>query len=215
MKSVTPRNGDADFTNPSSTSHGEVNENNTSTFSSRRTQLIVGSSVSIWRKGYIWLVLALAVVGVGIAIWFSLSDTPKADTVTPSTTLDASTGDTGDATAFQMPSKEERAQVQLVDPIEANKKMNLYEISNAQQVKLSLVAKKSTMVEVREVDSKGKTLSTKTLKNGDKLDFTHQQGLYIKLNEPMAALLSVNGVTMDTSTEEDEGIYQFRLVKGE
>ncbi|SHE41589.1 protein of unknown function [Seinonella peptonophila] len=173
---------------------------------------------ALWSKWYIWLSLILILIAAGGGVWWWLGSGENAKTSAAhsktnlTTTPNNSISQEEETTSFTVPSKEDRAQVSLIDPVEANEKLDIYEVSNAKQVDVLLEAKKTTQIEVRSVDRSGSVLASKTLNKGQKLEQTNDKGLYVKINNPEQVTLSVNGVTIQTSKN---GVYQFRLASSE
>lgn len=115
-----------------------------------------------------------------------------------------------DLQSFQLPTAKDRAQLQLIEPKEANEKADKYRVSNTETIQLSVVAKKSTQIKVMHGDQEGKVIN-KTLQPNEEQSFQDSQSLSIEVSNPHAVKLSVNGITIDTSEQTDQARYQFEL----
>lgn len=112
--------------------------------------------------------------------------------------------------SFQLPTAKDRARVQLVEPKEVNEKGDKYQVSNTETIQLSVVAKKSTQIKVIHGSQEGKVIN-KTLQPDEKQSFQDSQSLSIDVSDPQAVKLSVNGITIDTSQQTEQALYQFSL----
>lgn len=171
---------------------------------------------SPWRKRLIWIVailLVLIVVSIGIWYWWidpsqASSDQQHQD----STQITSSDSNAEKETAqFEIPSKDKRATVTLVDPIESNESQDIYEVGNAKEVSLQLIAKKPAKVTIRAVDAQGEILLQKQLNATEKVDFQHKEGIHLTFSSSAIQTLSVNGIHIEPSDENEKGVYQFRL----
>jgi hypothetical protein len=174
---------------------------------------------SAWRKRLIWIVtilLVLIAVSIGIWYWWNYPSRAAEDQSNESTKLPASDTSAEKETAqFEVPSKEKRATVTLVDPIESNENQDVYEVGNAEEVRLQLTAKKPAEMTIRAVDAQGKVLLQKQLKANEKVDIQHKEGIHLTFSSSAIQTLSVNGIHIEPSDENEKGVYQFRLTQDE
>lgn len=180
------------------------------------------TGVSAWQKRLIWIIailLVLIAVSIGIWYWWSYPSRAASDqqhqsnvsTKLPTTETSAEK----ETAQFEVPSKDMRATVTLVDPIESNESQDIYEVENAKEVSLQLIAKKPAKITIRAVDAKGQILLQKQLKATEKVNFQHKEGIHLTFSSSAIQTLSVNGIHIAPSDENEKGVYQFRLTQDE
>jgi transcriptional regulator with XRE-family HTH domain len=106
-----------------------------------------------------------------------------------------------------------RPVLELKKPAEISKEGDIYELKNARQVEVSLVALEPTAIRVRENGPTGKILDEKTLQAGEKVQYVHEKWLVVRIENPSKVKLYVNGIEVDTSEMKDPGIFQFQLAE--
>lgn len=159
------------------------------------------------RKQWIWIgsVSLLTVVAIAVGTWLFIgSDTEEARVQDQNLTT---TSGIRKNTTFKLPTAEERAKIELVEPIELNKKNDLYHVSNVQTLKVNISAKKSTTIEVGQNGS----LSKKNLQANENITLSDDQAISIRLNEPNSINLSVNGVTIEPSDSSKSEVASYRF----
>lgn len=175
---------------------------------------------SVWRKRLIWIVaILLVLIAVAIGLWYwwsypsqvSSDQQHQSDQSTPLSVSDSSSKK--ETVGFEVPSKYERATVTLVNPIELNESQDIYEVGNAKEVSLQLIAKKPAKITIRETDAQGQILLQKQLKANEKMDFHHKKGIDLTCPSSAIDTLSVNGIHIEPSDENEKGAYQFRLAQ--
>ena len=173
---------------------------------------------SAWRKRLFWIVpiLLLLIAGsVGAWYWWSQSSSSADSDEGPLSIPSNSSGTSSakeEVASFKVPSKEERATVTLVNPIESNESKDIYEVNNAKEVHLQLTAKQPAKITVRAADEKGEVLLQKQLAANEHVNVQHEQGLYLTVSSQAIDTLTINGVQIKpTITENEQGAYQFRL----
>jgi cytoskeletal protein RodZ len=106
-----------------------------------------------------------------------------------------------------------RPVLELKEASEKSEEGDIYELKNARQVELSLVALGPTEIRVRENGPEGKILEEKTLSAGEKVQYVHEKWLVIRIENPSKVELYVNGIRVDTSGIKESQIFQFRLAE--
>lgn len=159
------------------------------------------------RKQWIWIssISLLTVIAVAVVTWLFIgSDTEKAIVQDRKSTT---TSELRKNTTFKLPTAEERAKIELVEPIELNKKSDLYHVSNVKRLEVNISAKKPTTVEVGQDGS----FSKKNLQANENITLSDDQAISIRLSEPKSVNLSVNGVTIEPSNSSKSEVASYRF----
>jgi cytoskeletal protein RodZ len=151
--------------------------------------------------------LTVLVVAVIAVVWLFMagdkSSAQEVKTVTPAVSNQK------DTTA---PVSEKRPTVSLLKTPESNYKYgDLYGISNADQVEVTIKATKSTGVRVRSGGPTGQVLADKELAAGETVTYSDPKWISLRIDHPNQVMLYVNGVLIDTSGQEEVSLFQFKL----
>ncbi|TCS92584.1 RodZ domain-containing protein [Hazenella coriacea] len=158
----------------------------------------------------IWSLIGLIILAIPLLIWWLSDDNQTVvHSVNPSTTSSPS-----DAKVTSEQSKSTRAEVKLIQPSETYDYGDVYGISQSDQVQVKVTAVKPTEIRVRESGPQGKIIFEKELQSNQVETFTHDQWISLRVNHPSHVLLSVNGVTIDTSEQKEIQVYQLKVVDG-
>jgi cytoskeletal protein RodZ len=149
-------------------------------------------------------VLTAAFLLVSLCVFlFTGNEKPEAASVLPKAD--------GKSTETVSPPAESKAVVHLVKPAESNKYGDEYDVKNADQVVVKITALKETGIRVRADGPMGKVLADTRLAPNESKTFTHDKWLSLRIEHPNYVKITVNGVTIDTSTQTSLQLYQFKL----
>lgn len=172
------------------------------------------SQKPFWKNAYTWIgVFSLFILGG--CVWYVVStffmDEQKTgtDEKMPVSSQQTSKQKTSQ---LQLPTKDDRALLQLIEPVEVNNKGDRYQVSNAEEVQLVVTAKKPTQISV-EFGSGKKT--SKNLQAGEEQTFTDAKSISIDVTAPNQVQISVNGNIVDTTNQTEKAFYQFLLENDE
>jgi cytoskeletal protein RodZ len=157
---------------------------------------------------YVPIILILVLIPIGVWWWSSSSDPVQ---VSGSS---AKTGSGQSNLTSEQPKEQEEnpVQVKLTDAAEANDaKVDVYEVTNANQLEVKVEAKEAAKVLIRAKDRKGEILFRDTLDENQSKVVTHQEGIYLRLYKPSQMMLTVNGVVIETAEQEEALAYEFKL----
>lgn len=159
------------------------------------------------RKQWIWVssISLLTVIAIAVGTWLFIgSGTEEASVQDQKSTT---TSELRKNTTFKLPTAEERPKIELVEPIELNKKNDVYHVSNVKTLEVNISAKKSTTIEVGQDGS----FSKKSLQANENITLSDDQAISIRLNEPNSINLSVNGVTIEPSDSSRSEVASYRF----
>ncbi len=84
-------------------------------------------------------------------------------------------------------------------------------ISQVDSLHILLQAQGKVNIRVRENGTKGNVLAEKTMSDGESFNITGKKWVVIRLDKPKLIMLKVNDVLIDTSTQSDSYIYEFKM----
>lgn len=166
-----------------------------------------------WKK-WLWYGVPLAVivmVGVGwLLVSHFFSDQKGANVEDTST----QTTEQKQVSTVTFPTAKDRAKLELIEPIELNNKYDRFRLSNVNKIELVVTAKnKPTTIEVglhQQNQPEQKNLSA-----NEKVQFSDQQAISLRINQPSQVHVSVNGITVEPTHPTKQASYRFELQAGE
>lgn len=189
----------------------EPGSNGSSTLNTESRRRSRSSKPVFWKNKILWISLG-SIVLLGSFSWFMISLFAGEDDLEDATEQVAvkTTQQSGDQNVsdFKVPTIDERAQLQLVEPIEVNNKEDRYQVSNAHTVELEVTAQVPTQITVHPESGEVKTISLKT---DEKQTFTDAKSISIELVTPSQVMMLVNGNRVDTEKLTEKALYHFSL----
>jgi transcriptional regulator with XRE-family HTH domain len=165
------------------------------------------SPKSIGPKWYAGLLLVLFVLLIPIVIYaFGAFDEPQPKDPTAEKKKDGVQAQgVGDGQSGKM------ADVQLVKPSETHKFGDVFHISKAGKVEVTLKAKEATWFRYRAGGPTEEVTAEGELQPGETKTFKHPNWVSLRVENPSAVELKANGNVIDTTGESSPHTYQFQL----
>ena len=113
------------------------------------------------------------------------------------------------ASTLTLPSAQDRAKLELIEPIEINHKSDRYRLTNVDKIELVVIAKSPTTIQVNQNNQ----VTNQSLSANEKAEFSDDQMISIQINEPSLVDISVNGITIEPSDPSKRVSYQFERQK--
>lgn len=158
---------------------------------------------------WLWPAVLLSVIGlIGIG-WLvvSLFFTEKEEASVQKSLTESNQSE--EVSAINFPTAKNRAKLELIEPIEINEKHDRYQLSNVEKIELVVTAKtKPTSIEVSKNQDQ---TEKKTLKANEKVQFTDDQAISLRIQQPSQVQVSVNGITVEPSNPSKQVSYRFEL----
>ena len=154
--------------------------------------------------GALWVSsIAVLLIAAGVVTWLLLAqDSSDAETVQ----LEEPQTETADA----KPEPKERPLVELIQPAEKGEQGDVYGVSKAEKVTVKVVADKSTEIQIRSGGPTGKVIASKALSPNQAEEFSDPEWISLRVDHPHYVKLYVNGVYIDTSSQQQVSLYQFK-----
>ncbi|MGF7087404.1 cytoskeletal protein RodZ [Kroppenstedtia sanguinis] len=162
-------------------------------------------SLKLWKKGYTWLGIGLALLIPVVILYFVFSDAPPEKTEEEATAQAEQGKPLGE--------KKDTSQVRLVKPSETYDYGDVFEVSNAKKVEVTVEANKDTWFRYRPGGPTKKIDEEAELAAGMEKTFTHPEWVSLMIGHPEHVKLTVNGHVIDTSEEKSSHAYQLKLKK--
>ncbi len=163
-------------------------------------------------KWYVYVPIILVLVLIPIGVWWWNSDSSSTQASSGNPAPKTKTEQSNVAEEQKQEEEENPVEVKLTDAAEANDaKVDVYEVTNANQLEVKVESKEAAKVLIRAKDRKGEILFKDTLDEDQTKVVTHQEGIYLRLYKPSHMMLSVNGVVIETADQEEALAYEFKL----
>lgn len=161
------------------------------------------------RNKWFWISTSLFVVIAMIGITWLVIDPFQTETKEASLQEQplTETDELKEVSTFEFPSIQNRAKLELIEPIELNHKSDRYRLTNVQKIELVVIAKKPTTIEVNQNNHATK----KKLNANEKVLFSDNKAISIQIDQPSLVSVSVNGITIEPSHPSKAASYQFEL----
>lgn len=161
---------------------------------------------TIFPKGYAWLLLVLFILLIPAVIFaFKKNDGGGEEEVQKKASAQAAQQEEVNG--------EDETEVQLVQPAETYEYGDVFEITKADQVEVTLEAKGDTQFRYRAGGPKEAVTEEADLPKGKSKTFTHSSWVSIFIENPNLVQLTVNGHVIDTSDATEAQAYQLKIKK--
>lgn len=161
--------------------------------------------IAKWPNALLVSSIAVLLIAAGVVTWLVLDqDSSDAETVQ----LEEPQTETADPEA--KPEPKERPQVELIQPAEKGEQGDVYGVSKAEKVTVKVVADKSTEIQIRSGGPTGKVIASKALSPNQAEEFSDPEWISLRVDHPHYVKLYVNGVYIDTSSQQQVSLYQFK-----
>ncbi|QKI82207.1 helix-turn-helix domain-containing protein [Kroppenstedtia eburnea] len=157
------------------------------------------------KKGYTWLLIGLVLLIPAVTLYFVFSDVPPEEKKEESTVRAEQRKPSGE--------KKDTSQVRLVKPSETYDYGDVFEVSNAKKVEVTVEADKNTWFRYRPGGPTEKIGEEANLAAGEQKTFVHPEWVSLMIGNPEHVKLTVNGHVIDTSEEKSSHAYQLKLKK--
>ncbi|GGA34631.1 XRE family transcriptional regulator [Kroppenstedtia guangzhouensis] len=175
----------------------------------KKSSLLVRKLLSMFaipKKGSVWLlVIGLILLIPAVIAYFVFSDDPPEEKKGESTVRAESGRSSED--------KKDTSQVRLVKPSETYDYGDVFEVSNAKKVEVTVEADKNTWFRFRPGGPTEKIGEEANLAAGEKKNFEHPEWISLMIGNPNYVKLTVNGHVIDTTEEKNAHAYQLKLKK--
>ncbi|PTX58656.1 cytoskeletal protein RodZ [Melghirimyces profundicolus] len=173
--------------------------------SSVRVRRLLPGSNPPSRKRYAWLLLVLFVLLIPAVIYyFSAAEKQTGDPEKPAA---------AEAQGGQAGKEKPSAEIELVKPSETYEYGDLFLVTKAKEVEVTLEAKKDTWFRYRAGGPTKDVTEEADLPAGEKKTFRHPEWVSLLLKNPNHVKLTVNGHVIETSETTESHAYQLKLKK--
>lgn len=152
-----------------------------------------------------WFYTGIGIAGIAVIIGTVLFLNGTKSTANEAAT--ASTEDTVTSSAYQ---SDLRPAIKLLETIEKNNEADIYEISNVNEIEVTLEGKGKV-----SVNTGGSDASISSLVEGKIEEFHDKQYITVYLGSPQDVHLTVNGFVIDTSNYKGTATFRFQLASGD
>lgn len=156
------------------------------------------------KRGYAWLLLVVFILLIpAVIVFFSTEEEAQEEK--------------GEATVRaepqKSPVKKNEATVRLVKPSETYEYGDVFEVSKAEKVEVTVEASKNTWFRYRPGGPENEVEEEERLSAGEKKVFEHPEWISLMIGHPEHVKLIVNGHVIDTSEEKKAHAYQLKRKK--
>ena len=150
--------------------------------------------------------IAVLLIAASVITWLILDkDQSGAETVQ----LKEAQSEATDSDASK-PETKERPQVELIQPAEKGEQGDVYGVEKAEKVIVRVTANNSTEIQARSGGPTGEVIAEKALSPNQTEEFTDPEWISLRVDHPHYVKVYVNGVYIDTSSQKQVSLYQFK-----
>ncbi|MBA4542249.1 MULTISPECIES: RodZ family helix-turn-helix domain-containing protein [Thermoactinomyces] len=181
-----------------------------------RVKIVLLNEIEVLNKKLKWILIssiAVLLVAAGVIVWLIFGmNKPQVNAVKSITPAQSS--EESDGTVAPVSAK--RPVVTILESAETGSKYgDVYGISNADQVELTIAAQEPTDIRARSGGPNGDLIADKELAAGQTVTFTDKEWISLRIDHPDRVQLHANGVLIDTSAQKAVSLFQFKRVESD